>query len=195
MIAYIESRVRESEIDKKQLEKNMSMSYAHIRDVFQSCTGAPLGRYFLSRKISNAAYMLKHGDWKILDIAMELGFESHDSFSRAFKRMLGETPREFRNSSRHASRIKLAGGIYGPYIENSLMEDSMKRQGMEKQDGSCLLYGIGKVEYTQEECTPYPAALRSCLNYLGQEISYTELMAATGASFRLRWNPEFWDGG
>ena len=54
---------------------------------------------------------------------------------------------------------------------------------------------VPKVAYTKEECTPFPSCLRACLAYLGQDVSYARLMAASGAAFRLRWNLEYWDGG
>lgn len=46
-----------------------------------------------------------------------------------------------------------------------------------------------------EECTPFCAAMKSCLNYMGQQIDYCDIMAITGAAFRLRWNTRYWDGG
>jgi hypothetical protein len=67
-------------------------------------------------------------------------------------------------------------------------EEDMDEKKIGREAGSCVLYGVRKVQYCFEECTPFPAALRSCLNYLGQEIRYPYLMAATGAAFRLRWN-------
>lgn len=66
---------------------------------------------------------------------------------------------------------------------------------MEKTAGSCILYGVPKVEYTYEECTPFPSCLKACLNYMGQQADYSGLMAVSGAAFRLRWNMDRWDGG
>ena len=71
----------------------------------------------------------------------------------------------------------------------------MTKARIEKADDGCVLYGVQKVEFKSEEYTPFPAALRSCLNYMGQDIRYAYLMAATGAAFRLRWNPSCWDDG
>ncbi|MBN1891815.1 MAG: hypothetical protein JW780_03475 [Clostridiales bacterium] len=49
--------------------------------------------------------------------------------------------------------------------------------------------------HIDEGITPFPACLHSVLNYLGQDIDYCYLMAATGAAFRERWNTKIWDGG
>jgi hypothetical protein len=75
------------------------------------------------------------------------------------------------------------------------MEEQMMNKEQIKGSDSCILYGVHEVKYCYEEATPFPACLRSVLNYLGQEIDYCSLMATTGASFRLRWNRDIWDGG
>ena len=66
---------------------------------------------------------------------------------------------------------------------------------IERTEQSCILYGVPKVAYSYEECTPFCAALKACLNYMGQQVDYAYIMAATGAAFRLRWNTGAWDGG
>jgi AraC-like DNA-binding protein len=43
-----------------------------------------------------AAEMLARPDLKIIDIAYSLGYEDPSHFSRAFRRMIGQSPREFR---------------------------------------------------------------------------------------------------
>lgn len=40
-----------------------------------------------------------------------------------------------------------------------------------------------------------PFLLKAVLNYMGQDIGYAFLMAASGAAFRLRWSKTCWDGG
>lgn len=68
-------------------------------------------------------------------------------------------------------------------------------KSVKKSDSSCVLYGVPKVQYSFGECTPFPSVLKACLSYMGQEIAYHYVMAASGAAFRLRWNTSFWDGG
>ncbi|MBQ8554380.1 MAG: RNA polymerase subunit sigma-24 [Clostridia bacterium] len=58
-----------------------------------------------------------------------------------------------------------------------------------------MLYGVPKVAYGQEGCTPYPMCLRSCGQYLGLDVDYARIMAESGAAFRLTWNTAEWDGG
>ncbi len=63
------------------------------------------------------------------------------------------------------------------------------------QENSVVLYGISKVQYDESGCTPYPMCLKSCANYLGQDVSLDFTMVATGAAFRLTWDTTSWNGG
>ena len=65
---------------------------------------------------------------------------------------------------------------------------------MEKQNNA-ILYGVPKVAYGQDGCTPFPMCIRSCAKYLGLHVDYTRAMAESGAAFRLTWNTTCWDGG
>ena len=46
-----------------------------------------------------AAHMLADSDQNIIDIALQLGYEHTPNFSRAFKRIFGVTPMEFRKDN------------------------------------------------------------------------------------------------
>lgn len=65
---------------------------------------------------------------------------------------------------------------------------------MTKQD-TAILYGVPKVAYGQDGCTPFPMCVHSCARYLGLHVDYTRAMAESGAAFRFAWNTACWDGG
>ena len=50
---------------------------------------------------------------------------------------------------------------------------------MEKQE-SAILYGVPKVAYGQDGCTPFPMCVHSCGKYLGIPLDYTRAMAESG---------------
>lgn len=195
VIAYVESRVKTG-VHCYELEKLTGFSLSHVRAVFAKCTGISLVKYVRVRKIANAAFEMAHTDKSLLDIALDYGFESYDTFTRAFKRVIGIPPRAFRKQGLIVGRVKLSVGVYGPGFNGAnpiSQEESI--MDISRTQGSCILHGVPKVEYQSGECTPFASCLKSCLSYLGQEISYSYLMAASGASFRLRWNTTCWDGG
>jgi AraC-like DNA-binding protein len=198
----IEKRLKTG-VTYRALEHKVGFSYRHIREVFKEHANISLAKYVLKRKLSNAAFEMIHSDRSLTDISLDYGFEQYGSFIRAFKRETGLTPSEFRNRRCRVGRRMLTFGIFAPAIleetvrkaETTIMEVSYMNGSTHKSDGSCILLGIPKVEYLESSATPFPACLKACLNYMGQDIDYAYLMAASGAAFRLRWQTGFWDGG
>ncbi|NLO47802.1 MAG: helix-turn-helix domain-containing protein [Clostridiales bacterium] len=192
-----------SDLSYRDLENRIGFSYRHIREIFKEQTNMSLARYVLKRRIANAAFEMIHSDRALTDIAMDFGFEQYGSFIRAFKRETGFTPSSFRQNRCRVGRRILTIGIYAPAIltdnvrstKIDLTEVNNMTDNMRKSDGSCILLGVPKVEYKEDSATPFPACLKACLNYMGQDIDYAYIMAASGAAFRLRWHTGFWDGG
>ena len=58
-----------------------------------------------------------------------------------------------------------------------------------------ILLGVPKVEYSGDGITPLPRCLKACANYLGMDVSYDYVMAASGAAFRLTWDTKSWNFG
>lgn len=71
----------------------------------------------------------------------------------------------------------------------------MNKEMKADNNNSTILYGVAKVEYGVNGCTPYPMCLRSCANYLGQDLSIDFSMVSSGAAFRLTWEMNSWNGG
>lgn len=69
----------------------------HFHRLFKSIQGENVKQYIRRLRLEKAAYELKITNFPILEIAIEAGFSSHESFSKAFKRVIGSTPSEFRN--------------------------------------------------------------------------------------------------
>ncbi|MNC17390.1 Transposon Tn10 TetD protein [compost metagenome] len=112
VIVFVENRLEER-LDYRELEAEIGFSAVHIRQVFARHTGMPLARYVRCRQIAHAAFDLIHTREKALDIGAKYGFPNPDSFTRAFRRVTGMTPQEFRNRRCAVGRIKLCAGVYG----------------------------------------------------------------------------------
>ncbi|HEX3076952.1 MAG TPA: AraC family transcriptional regulator [Lachnospiraceae bacterium] len=190
-IVFVENHIYDSHIDYGELERAIGFSHAHIRDIFSRSTGMPLMRYVQERKINNSAFDLLHSDLRVLDIAMKYGFENHETYSRAFKKVIGITPNEYRKKRFAVGKSKLASGDYGLSILDERQVVNVMNS-LESSKESTVLYGVPKVEYGMN-CTPYPLCLKSCATYLGEDIDYSYAMVASGAAFRFTWNRECWD--
>ena len=130
VIIYVENRLK-TDIQYTELEKETGFSIAHIRYIFVKKTGKSLSRYILERKISNAAFEISHTNESLLTIAEKYGFKNPDTFTRAFKRIVGITPSEFRKKKITVGRIKLCAGAYGVGVTANEIQ---KMKGNEKYE-------------------------------------------------------------
>lgn len=64
--------------------------------IFKECTGRAPFAYIRLRRLSAAASRMAHSQQRVIDIAFDFVFDSHDGFTRAFARQFGMTPRAFR---------------------------------------------------------------------------------------------------
>lgn len=70
------------------------VSAFYLQKGFQILTGYTLGEYIRCRRLYLAAMELARGDTKVIDIALRYGYETPESFTRAFTRFHGITPSE-----------------------------------------------------------------------------------------------------
>jgi AraC family transcriptional regulator len=68
----------------------------HFHRVFQTMVGDTVMEYVRKRRLAKAAAEMEHPDRRILDVALDHGFQSHETFTRAFKKLFGITPVEYR---------------------------------------------------------------------------------------------------
>ena len=198
VVIFVESKVQ-SGFDYAELEKATGFSLPHIRAVFAKQTGVSLSRYVLSRRVANAAFEIVHNNRNILDIATKYSFANPDSFTRAFRRIAGINPNDFRKQKLTVRNKKLCAGVWGVSLNQNFMEriDNMNNDNEQKRvaEGSVVLYGVPKVGYGESGITPLPIAMKAAANYMGIELEYAEAIVFCGAAFRLTWNETCWDGG
>lgn len=72
----------------------------HFHRIYRAMRGESLGETIRRAKLARAAIMLKASHHPVIDIAQEVGFDSAQSFSRAFRALTGFGPSEFRSSGK-----------------------------------------------------------------------------------------------
>lgn len=194
MANYVESHAADARLDLKEMGRKFGFSENYIRELFSAQVGISIMQYYKRRRIILSAAQLLHTDKKILDIALERGFGSHEAYTRAFVKVMGMSPSAFRSARPILGKAQLGPGVYG--LE--LLEGKEKRSDVSdmKQDRqeSILLYDIQQVKYgSYGSATPFPICIKAVSEYLGDDVSYPYIMAATGAAFRLVWNTQCWD--
>ncbi|KXH88002.1 MULTISPECIES: AraC family transcriptional regulator [Bacillus] len=96
---YIEDNLT-NEIDFKEVARLALCSEYHFKRMFSFLAGISLSDYIRCRRLTLAAFELKNSNAKVIDVAIKYGYNSPDSFARAFQNLHGITPSEARNSSR-----------------------------------------------------------------------------------------------
>ncbi len=93
---YIESKL-EDEIDLSSIAFHSNFSVFHFNRVFANLTGEAPVNYLRRLKLEKAAFDLKVSTKQIIQIALDSGYESHESFTRAFKKRFLMSPKQFRD--------------------------------------------------------------------------------------------------
>ena len=94
-VDFIETRLDE-DIQLAGVARVAGISQWHFQRIFKALTGETLKTYVRSRRLANSLERLLTTQLRVLDIALLAGFESQESFARAFKKAFGLTPQEYR---------------------------------------------------------------------------------------------------
>lgn len=119
-IDYIESQLTD-EIDFEEAAREAYSSSFHFQRVFSILCGFTLGEYVRMRRLSMAASDIVNTDEKVIEIAMKYGYDSPESFTRAFTRFHGVSPSEAKRGamvksfSRLSVKLTLTGGTTMDY--------------------------------------------------------------------------------
>ena len=92
---YIENNLKK-EIRTEDIADSAGFSKYHFQRVFKRETGLNLYAYIQKRRLAEASSLLRNTNVRILDIAVYLCFESQEAFTRAFKKVYGLPPGQYR---------------------------------------------------------------------------------------------------
>ena len=95
-IDYVEDNIL-NYIDYKEVARKAYSSSFHFQRVFSLLCGDTLGDYIRLRRLTLAGAELASKNSKVIDVALKYGYESPESFSRAFTRFHGVSPSSIKN--------------------------------------------------------------------------------------------------
>jgi len=90
-IEYIETHITE-DLTTSDIAKEVCISSFYFQKGFSMLCGFTVAEYIRQRRLTLAGSELVSTDNKIIDIAMKYGYDSPDSFTKAFTRFHGSTP-------------------------------------------------------------------------------------------------------
>lgn len=94
-IEFIELNLK-NELILQTIAQQSGLSLYHCHRIFSGLTGYSLKEYIRKRRLSNAAVELINSKKRIIDLAYDYGYETPESFSRAFKQLFSVNPSIYR---------------------------------------------------------------------------------------------------
>lgn len=88
------------DVDAKEIAANLGIGYSLFRKTFKEYTGYAPAQYFQELKLRKAKELLADTNYSVKEISYELNFNSYEYFLSFFKKKVGVTPIEYRNSGR-----------------------------------------------------------------------------------------------
>lgn len=110
---YIEDHLKD-DLTAETLARIAGFSPYHYYRVFQAYVGKPVMEYIRCRRLAYAVVELAQGR-RILDIALDYGFETHNGFSKAFRKLYGCSPETYRLHSTEQVPAKVDLFLFAQY--------------------------------------------------------------------------------
>jgi AraC-like DNA-binding protein len=94
----------------ERLGEAAAVSRSTLHERFIHFLGQPPMQYLAQWRMQLAACWLRDTDAKVLEVALEVGYENETAFARAFRRATGESPGAWRRARRERSGRREGGG-------------------------------------------------------------------------------------
>ncbi len=111
---YIKSQNKKSDITIEDVATHAGFSTDYFNRIFFAHTGFNIMEYVRFSRLKKAAHLLRGTDSDILNIALDCGYEAHESFSRAFKNQYGISPSEYRK------KYEKVEAYYGDFYNDTI---------------------------------------------------------------------------
>lgn len=135
-VGYIEEHITE-ELSVSEIARQVNISPFYFQKGFSLLCGFTIAEYIRKRRLALAGSELVSTDAKVIDIALKYGYDSPDSFSKAFTRFHGVTPAMVRKEDavlKAFAPLKIKLSLKGGYLMDYkiMKKDSFTVIGVEK---------------------------------------------------------------
>ena len=135
-IAYIEDNLC-NEIDMDRLSQIVCVTKSSFLRFFSYMAGMTLSEYIRRRRLTLAAFELRGTPGRVIDIALKYGYDSADSFAKAFKSQHNVTPNQSRD-------WRVALKIYPPASFHIMMKGAKEMDFRMIEVEETAVYGASK---------------------------------------------------
>lgn len=141
-IGYIESHLKD-DFSIEDVASHVYMSSGYFQKAFSMLCGFTVGEYIRNRRLAEAGMELLSSNEKIINIALTYGYDSHDSFTKAFSRFHGVTPSAVRRGGctlKAFAPLRLRFILDGGYIMDYRIEKQSGFEVLLKVESDRLTY-------------------------------------------------------
>jgi AraC family transcriptional regulator len=181
-IDFIEDNLREP-IGVADMAAAVSYSLYHYCRTFNQATHHTPYDYLMRRRLADAARALLETDGKIIEVALDYQFNNPETFSRAFKRVLGWQPSQWRKTGQLDPR-RLMPRLTQAHIEQIARGAHPKPEVLETE----AFQIAGLMTTVRDDSTEIPRLWA----LLARELSSCEDPASTGDYCALSTYPDDW---
>lgn len=176
-LRYIEDALLD-ELTIDGIAGRANSSSEHFQRVFSIVTGMPIKEYIRVRRLSLAGRELAETDVKVVDVALKYGYETAESFTKAFTRFHGISPSAAKRRAdglKYFSPITIRIDISGGY--------DMRRR---------LIPDVPVIAYDGNNAAFFITLLEATLRAMGEECDRARLIALSGEGNRFCWTEGAW---
>jgi AraC family transcriptional regulator len=110
-LVYIQERLDE-DLPLEAVARVACFSPFHFHRLFGAMVGESVKEHIRRLRLERAAYRLQYSEQSVIGIALDAGYETHESFTRAFRAMFGAAPSHYRKRQREQRDTLAPSGIH-----------------------------------------------------------------------------------
>jgi AraC family transcriptional regulator len=120
VLVHIQKHLDE-DLSLETLARLACFSPHHFHRIFGAMVGESVKEHIRRLRLERAAYRLQFGNQSVTHVAFDAGYETHESFTRAFHAMFGCAPSRFRKRQSERTRPVAPSGVH--YLPGGRLED------------------------------------------------------------------------
>jgi len=197
-IDFIEGHLRE-DITVADMADAVGYSLYHFCRLFNQATHHTPYDYLMRRRLAEAARDLVQTDQRIIDIAFGYRFNSHETFSRAFKRVVGMQPSELRKQARLTGRRSAGRRTAGRWLPSRHLMPRLTRAHLQHLHKGPYLKPVlveepaFQISGLMTTVRKDPDDVSELWGLLSDELDRHGEHSETGDDYGLAWYPEGWE--
>ena len=160
-LEYVKNNAVNSGISVADISEHAGFSIDYFNRIFLAHTGFTAMAYVNYIRTKKAAALLRDPKRTILDVALEVGYDSHEGFIKAFKKYYSMTPSEYRELKK--DRVLYGADVVDKTVGARFVHDNPDFQLIETNTA---------IEYLLEKDTKrYGVICSSFIKYSGEQVA------------------------